>query len=156
MLYGTIAMGQSMWQFWRLYVHPLQRHEMQKLSMLGLGSSKIISNIAIWYSTYDVLFNFASIVYRFRVIVGYFSKVAYFNLPQLHRCPWCWWPCANLDKIFVIRKVKLSSQAFVRCSLRDPRVSLAILIQCWSVTDAHTETDTQTDRCMTTAYTAIP
>jgi len=37
-----------------------------------------ISNIAIRYSTYDMLFdfnrNYASILYRFRVIIAYFRK----------------------------------------------------------------------------------
>ena len=49
----------------------------------GYGSPKVIGNIAIRYSTYDLLFdfnrNYASILYRFRVIACFSSKVTNFN-----------------------------------------------------------------------------
>jgi len=52
------------------------------------GSSKVIGNIAIWYSAYDFLFdfkrNYVSILYRFRVIASFSSEVANFNPPHLH------------------------------------------------------------------------
>jgi len=49
-------------------------------------------HITIRSSTYDFLFdfnrNYASIMYRFRVITSYLSKVADFKLPRLHlKCP---------------------------------------------------------------------
>jgi len=50
------------------------------------GSLKVIGNVTIRQSTYEFLFDFntnhASILYRFRDIAGYLSKVAYFDPPQ--------------------------------------------------------------------------
>ena len=55
------------------------------------GSLKIIGNVTIRYSTYDFLFDFnrnhASLLYRFRDIAGYLSKVADFDPPHLHLAP---------------------------------------------------------------------
>jgi len=55
------------------------------------GSLKVISNVTIPYSAYDILFDFnrnhASILYRFRDIAGYLSKVADFDPPHLHLAP---------------------------------------------------------------------
>jgi len=57
----------------------------------GCGIPKVIANIAIWYSEYDLLFdfnrNYASILYRFRVIAHFSSKVANFNPPHLYLLP---------------------------------------------------------------------
>jgi len=56
-----------------------------------LGVTKVNGSITIWYSTYDFLFDFnrkhVFILYRFHVIANYLSKVAYFNLPDLHLAP---------------------------------------------------------------------
>jgi len=53
-------------------------------SLRGYGSPKVTDDVTIRYSAYDFLFNFnrnhAYILYRFRVIASYLSKVAYFNL----------------------------------------------------------------------------
>ena len=56
------------------------------------GSLKVIGNVTIQQSTYDVLFDFnrnhASILYRFRDIASYLSKVAvFFDPPHLHLAP---------------------------------------------------------------------
>jgi len=55
------------------------------------GSFKVIGNVTIRWSTYDFLFDFnrnhASILYRFRDIVSYLSKVADFDPPHLHLAP---------------------------------------------------------------------
>ena len=55
------------------------------------GSLKIIGNVTIRYSTYDFLFdfnrNYVSILYRFRDIAGYLSKVADFDQPHLRLAP---------------------------------------------------------------------
>jgi len=55
------------------------------------GSLKVIGNVIIRYSTYDFLFDFnrnhASILYGFRDIAGYLSKVADFDQPHLHLTP---------------------------------------------------------------------
>jgi len=54
-------------------------------------SLKVIGNVTIRQSTYDFLFEFnrnhASILYRFRDIAGYLSKVADFDPPHLHLAP---------------------------------------------------------------------
>ena len=53
------------------------------------GSLKVIGNVTIGYSAYEFLFdidrNHASILYRFRDIAGYMSKVADFDHPT---CIW--------------------------------------------------------------------
>ena len=55
------------------------------------GSLKVIGNVTFRWSTYDFLFDFnrkhASILYRFRDIASYLSKVADFDLPHLHLAP---------------------------------------------------------------------
>jgi len=55
------------------------------------GSLKVIGNVTIRQSTYDFLFDFnrnhASILYCFRDIAGYLSKVADFEPPHLHLGP---------------------------------------------------------------------
>jgi len=47
-----------------------------------------MGNVSIRHSSYDFLFNFnrnyVAILYRFRDIASYLSKVADFNLPHLH------------------------------------------------------------------------
>jgi len=54
----------------------------------GVRSLKVISNITFRCSVYDFLYrNYVSILYRFRVIVNYSSKVADFNVPHLHLVP---------------------------------------------------------------------
>ena len=57
----------------------------------GLGALKVIGNVTIQQSAYDFLFDFnrkyMSILYRFRHIAGYYSKVADFDLPHLHSAP---------------------------------------------------------------------
>ena len=57
----------------------------------GLGALKVISNVTIRQSAYDFLFdcnrNYMSILYRFRDIAGYWSKVADFDPPHLHSAP---------------------------------------------------------------------
>ena len=54
------------------------------------GSFKVIGNVTIRLSTYDFLFdfnrNYASILYRFRDIASYSSKVADFD-PHLYLAP---------------------------------------------------------------------
>jgi len=56
-----------------------------------LGALKVMGNATIRYSTYDFLFDFnrnhSSILYRFRDIASYLSKVADFDPPHLHLAP---------------------------------------------------------------------
>jgi len=82
----------------------------------GLGSPKIIGNVTIWLRIYDFIFNFnrnyACISYHFRAIVSHLSKIADFNIPNLHLVP-CWtWPYSNFAKIFGIRKHSLRNPKF--------------------------------------------
>jgi len=94
---------------------------------------------------YDFLFNFntnyVSILYRFRVVARFSSKVANFNPPHLHLSlpewvipfkfhPELW--CQNTRVLWL-------SCGIIRVILR-----LAALIQYWNVTDTHTQADGQT------------
>ena len=68
---------------------------MQKMGWFGAvrGALKVMGNATIRYSAYDLglLFdfnrNYVSILYRFREIAGYLSKVADFDPPHLHSAP---------------------------------------------------------------------
>ena len=55
------------------------------------GALKVIGNVIIRLSAYDFLFDFdrnhASILYRFRDIADYLSKVADFDPPHLQLAP---------------------------------------------------------------------
>jgi len=50
-----------------------------------------VTDVIIQQSAYDFVFSFnrkyVSILYRFRVVTSYLSKVADFNLPHLHLAP---------------------------------------------------------------------
>jgi len=64
----------------------------RKWGSLGrLGALKVIGNVTLRYSAYDFLFDFnrnhAPILYRFRDIAGYLSKVDDFDPPHLHLAP---------------------------------------------------------------------
>jgi len=56
-----------------------------------LGALKVNGNVTIRLSAYDFLFDFnrnhASVLYRFRDIASYLSKVADFDPPHLHSAP---------------------------------------------------------------------
>ena len=102
--------------------------------------------------THDFLFdfnrNYAFILYRFRVIECFSSKLANFNPPHLHLSHHMEWSRSNFAMIFGNRKL-----AGLSCGIICVIVRLAILIQYRSVTDTHT--DGQTDRHTTMAYTAL-
>ena len=97
----------------------------------------------IWFS-YDFLFdfnrNYASILYRFRVIARFSSKVANFNPPHLHLSPRRGWSRLNFAVIFGVRKL-------------ESRGYLMALFVCFSHFDTipecdrhtHTQTEGQTD-----------
>ena len=57
----------------------------------GFGPLRVMGNVTIRYSAYNFLFHFnrnhASILYRFRDIASYLSKVADFDPPHLHLAP---------------------------------------------------------------------
>ena len=117
-------------------------------SLGGQGLPKVTGNITIRQNLYNFLFdfnrNYVSILYCFRVIVSYSSKVADFSLPHQRLAP------PNFTVIFVTRKLE-SPWDIVWHYLRDPTFSRFHTIpEC----DRHTRTDRQTDRYTTTACIA--
>jgi len=62
---------------------------MQKMGWFGV--LKVNGNVTVRLSAYDFLFDFnrtyVSILYRFRDIAGYLSKVADFDPPHLRLAP---------------------------------------------------------------------
>ena len=120
---------------------------MQKFGWFGgQGSPRAIGNIAIRQSTYDFLFdfnrNYASILYRFRVIARFLSKVTNFNPPHLHLSP----PQGVI--LFEFRRELWCQKTRVNglsCGVICVILRLAVLIQYRSVTHTHTHTDRQTD-----------
>ena len=127
----------------------------------GFGSLKVIGNITIRWSAYDFLFdfnrNYASILYRFRLIASYSSKVADFNLPQ-----------RQLSAPFGVTPYKFHRD-FWQQKTRVPVLSCGVarVILCLVVSvehqlcDGRTErqmdgrTDRQTDEHTTTVYTTL-
>jgi len=112
-----------------LNVYPVQRYErrrkMQKFGWFRrLGITKVISNIAVWQSTYDFLFdfnrNYASILYRFRVVARRVFRRKWPILTHVTSIcrPRMGWPSSNFAVVFSIKK--LESRAIVRHYLRDP------------------------------------
>jgi len=100
---------------------------------------KIPYNLTIQDSANDLLFDFrpnrnhASILYRFRLIASYLSKVANFNVPNLYLVP----PLGRAPSII----------AELSCGVVCVILSLTVLIQYQCMTDTH--------RRPTTAYTAL-
>ena len=112
---------------------------------------KVISNITIRQSaqTYDFLYdinrNYASILYRFRVMARFSSKVADFNPPHLHLSP----PVGEVIE-FEFRcdlwHQKTRVPTNVRHYLRHPTFSSFDTIpECDEHTDRHTHTHTHND-----------
>ena len=83
---------------------------------------RLIGNVTIRQSAYDFLFDFnrnhASILYRFRDIASYLSKVADFNPPHLQLAPHRGCFRSNFAVIFDTRK--LESLGYRVYSLCDP------------------------------------
>ena len=121
---------------------------MQKWGWCG-GSvvTRVIGNIAILLRAYNVLFdfnrNYTSILYRFRVIVHFLSKVTNFNPPHLHLSP----PKGVIP--FEFRRELWCQKNRVpelSCGIICVILRLAVLIQYLSVTDTHTHRQTDTRR----------
>jgi len=93
-------------------------------------------------SVYDFVFvfnrNYSSILYRFRVIAGYLSKVADSNLPHLHLVSPLGLPCSKFEKISGIGKLGL---AVLSCGFVCVILCLGILRQYRRVTDGQTQDD---------------
>ena len=106
------------------------------------------------HSAYDFLFdfngNYTSILYRFRFIAHFSSKVTNFNPPHLHLSPPYWVIPFEFHSELWCQKTRVPA---LSCGVICVILRLAVLIQYRSVTDTHT--DRQTDRHTTTAYTAL-
>ena len=109
----------------------------------GQEALKVISNVTIRQSAYDFLFDFnrnhASILYRFRDIAGYLSKVADFDPPHLHSAP----PQGVTPVEF--RGDLKTRVTGVSCGVVCIILHFAVLVEHWLVTDRHRQTDRQTD-----------
>ena len=101
------------------------------------GSLKVIGNVT------DFLFDFnrnhASILYRFRDIAGYFSKVADFDPPHLHLAP----PQGVIPVEFRedLRRPKTRVPG-LSCGVVCVILRLAVLVEHRLVTDRRTDTNT--------------
>ena len=97
-----------------------------------------------------------SILYRFRVIARFSSKVTNFNPHHLHLSPPQGVILFEFRNELWCQKTRFKG---LSCSVICVILRLAVLIQYRSVTDTHTHTHThthrQTDRHTTTAYTAL-
>jgi len=125
----------------------LKHRKCRNLGDLGVRG-QVITNIAIRYSTYDFLFdfnrNYASVLYRFRVIASYLSNVADCNLPRLHLATTLGMTSFEFRRDLWLWKVKSLGYRAALFAL-----GVAVLIQCRRVTDTHIERHT------TTTYTAL-
>ena len=103
-------------------------------------------------TSFDFNRNYACILYRFRIIARFSSKVANFNLPHLHLSPpWGRWSRFQFRRQLWCLKTRVPG---LSCGIICVILCLAVLILYPSVTDTHTQTNRQTDRHTTTAYTA--
>jgi len=89
-------------------------------------------------TSYSTLIEYASILYRFRVIASYSSKVANFNLPHLRLAP----PYGVVPFEFRgdlwRQKTRVTG---LPCGIIYAILCLAVLIQSRSVTDTQTHDD---------------
>ena len=126
---------------------------MQKMGVVwgNQGALKVIGNATIRQSAYDFLFdfnkNYVSVLYRFRDIAGYLSKVADFDPPDLHLAP-------PQGVVLVEFRGDLWHQTTrfpgLSCGVVFVILRLAVLVELRLVTG----TDTDTDRHRPMASTA--
>ena len=111
----------------------------------GQGSLKVIGNVIIRQSAYDFLFDFnrnhASILYRFRDIAGYLSKVADFDPPHLYLAPPQGMTPVEFRGDLWRQKTRVPG---VSCGLVCVILRFAVLVELRHMTD--TGTDRQPDR----------
>ena len=97
-------------------------------------------NATIRYSTYDFLFdfnrNYVSILYRFRDIAGYLSKVADFDPPHLHLAPPYGVTLVEFRGDLWHQKTRVPGVSCVVCVI----LRLAVLVEHRLVTDRQTDT----------------
>ena len=109
-------------------------------------------------TSYSTLIETIRILYRFRVIARFSSKVTNFNPPHLHLSP----PYGVIPFEFRHDLWRQKSRVTrLSCGVVCVILRLAVLIQYRSVTDTqtdrhtHTHTHTHTQRHTTTAYTTL-
>jgi len=93
------------------------------------------------HSIFDYNRNYASILYHFRVVASYLSKVSDFNLPHIHLAPRSGVTLFEFEGDLLCQKTRVPGLSYdVACVIQ----CLAILIQYWHVTDR--QLDSPTDR----------
>ena len=116
---------------------------MQKMGQFG--GSQVIGNVTIRQSTYNFLFDFnrnhAPILYRFRDIAGYLSKVADFDSPHLYLAPPQQVTLVEFRRDLWHQETRVPG---VSCGVVCVILRFAVLVEHRLVTDGHRQT--QTDR----------
>ena len=106
------------------------------------GALKVIGNVTIRQSAYDFLFDFnrnhAFILYRFRDIAGYQSKVADFNPPHLHSAPSQGVTPVEFRGDLWPQKTRVPG---LSCGVVCVILRLAVLVELRLLTDRQTQTD---------------
>jgi len=119
----------------------------------GEGALKVNGDVTIRESAYDFLFDFnrnhASILYRFRDIASYLSKVADFDPPHLHSAAPQGVTAVEFRGDLWRQKTRVPG---LSCGVVCVSLRLAVLVELRLVTD--TDTDRQTDRHRPMASTA--
>ena len=110
----------------------------------GQGALKVNGNVTIRQSAYDFLFDFnrnhASILYRFRDIARYLSKVDDFDPPHLHLAPLQGVTPVEFRGDLWLQKTRVPG---LSCGVVCVILRLAVLVELRLVTDR--KTDRQTD-----------
>ena len=111
--YAGTSYDRPVYQIWNLYTDLLQRYEtrqkMQKFGWfrgLGVTQNHQQHGHRAHKTSYSTLIETVSILYRFRVIAHFPSKVANFNPPHLHLSPHRGWFRSNFAMIFGMRKLE--------------------------------------------------
>ena len=106
----------------------------------GQGALKVISNVKIRQSAYDFLFDFnrnhASILYRFRDIASYLSKVGDFDPPHLYLAPVQGVTLVEFSGDLWHQKTSVFG---VSCGVVCVILHLAVLVELRLVTDGQTD-----------------
>ena len=123
---------------------------MQKIGWFGRsGALNVMGNATIRQSAYDFLFdfnrNYMSILYRFRDIACYFSKVADFDPRHLHQALSQGMTPIEFRGDLWRQKTRVPG---LSCGVVCVVLCLAVLVELRLVTDRRTDTDTDGHRPM--------
>ena len=149
--YAGTNYDRPVYKIWNVYVHPLQRYKrrrkMQKLGVVwGLEvtkSSETSPFDRVHMTSYSTLIETMRLSCGVFELVRFLSKVVNFNPPHLHLSPpWGLIPF-EFRRDFWRQKARVPG---LSCSIICVILVLAVLIQCRSVTDRQTDTQTDTRR----------